>query len=101
MKLKPKSMPVKLGNKEVKMGFWDKAFDVAKNVGTTVANHIEASANEIREIKQKYEDMSDDELLRVVHSDGFFGKSQKEKAIAFSILKKRGFDPEEIKSRKA
>jgi hypothetical protein len=94
-------MPVKLGNKEVKMGFWDKAFDVAKNVGTTVANHIEASANEIREIKQKYEDMSDDELLRVVHSDGIFGKSQKEKAIAFSILKKRGFDPEEIKSRKA
>lgn len=83
------------------MGFWDKAFEVAKNVGTTVAAEIEASANEIREIKQKYEEMNDDELLHVVHSDGFFRKTQKEKAIAFGILKTRGFAPEEIKSRKA
>lgn len=83
------------------MGFWDKALEVAKNAGTVVAAGIEKSANEIREIKQKYEGMGDDELLRVVHSDGFFGKSQKEKAIAFGILKNRGFDPEEIKARKA
>lgn len=82
------------------MGFWDKAFDVAKNVGTAVASEIEKSANEIREIKLKYEGMEDDELIRVVHSDGFFGKSQKEKGIAFSVLKSRGFSVEDINSRK-
>ncbi|QYK00355.1 hypothetical protein [Shewanella psychrotolerans] len=54
------------------MGFWDKAFDVAKNVGTAVASEIESTANELREIKQKYEEMSDDELLRIIKSDGFW-----------------------------
>lgn len=78
------------------MGFWGKAFDVAKNVGTAVVGEIESSANEIREIKQKYEEMSDDELLKVVKSDGFFGKTKKEKGVAFGILKKRGYSIEEI-----
>ena len=82
------------------MGFWDKALDVAKNAGTAVANQLEQQANEIREIKQKYEDLGDDELIRIVHSDGFFGKSQKEKAIAFSTLKGRGYDADDIKFRK-
>jgi hypothetical protein len=82
------------------MSFWGKALEIAKNIGTTVAAEIEASANEIRETKQKYETLSDDELLRVVHSDGFFGKTQKEKAIAFGILKNRGLHAEEIKLRK-
>ncbi len=78
------------------MGFWGKAFDVAKNVGTAVVSEIESSANEVREIKQKYEDMTDQELLRIVKSDGFFGKSKKEKGVAFGILKKRGYSVEEI-----
>ena len=82
------------------MGFLDKALDLAKNAGTAVYNEIEKSANEIREIRSKYEDLGDDELLRIVHSDGFFGKSSKEKAIAFSILKSRGYDIEEIKAKK-
>lgn len=78
------------------MGFWGKAFDVVKNIGTTVANEIESNANKIREIKQKYEVMTDEELLRVIKSDGFFGKSKKEKGVAFGILKKRGYDIDEI-----
>ena len=82
------------------MSFWNKAFEVAKNVGTTVVTEIEKSANETREIKGKYEELDTDELIRIIHSDGFFGKSQKEKAIAFGILRSRGLDPEEIKSRK-
>ena len=82
------------------MGFWDKAFEVAKDIGTTVVTEIEKSANETREIKGKYEVLDTDELIKIVHSDGFFRKSQKEKAIAFGILRSRGLDPEEIKSRK-
>ena len=82
------------------MGFWDKAFEVAKNAGTAVYNELEKSANETREIRQKYEDLSDDELLRIVHSDGFFAKSSKEKAIAFGTLKSRGHDVEDIKAKK-
>jgi hypothetical protein len=82
------------------MGFWDTAFNVVKNTGTFVASEIEKSANEVREIRQKYEELDDDDLIRIVHSDGFFGKSSKEKSIAFSTLKSRGLDAEEIKSRK-
>ena len=82
------------------MGFLDKAFDIAKNVATIVSAEIEKSANEVREIKQKYERLNDEDLLRIVNDDRFFGKTQKEKGIAFSILKKRGFDPEEINSLK-
>ena len=84
----------------MEMGFWDKAFEVAKNAGTAVYNELEKSANETREIRQKYEDLSDEELLKIVHSDGFFGKSSKEKAIAFGTLKNRGYDVEDIKARK-
>lgn len=82
------------------MGFWEKAFDVAKDIGTSVVTKIEESANETREIKQKYEDLEDNELLRIVHSDGFFGKTQKEKGIAFGILRQRGMSVEDINSRK-
>lgn len=78
------------------MSFWDKAFNVAKNIGTAVVNEIESNANEIREIKQKYEAMSDEELFRVIKSDGFFAKSKREKGVAFSILKKRGYNIDEI-----
>ena len=54
------------------MGFWDKAFQVTKDVGTTAANSLNEKANEIRQLKEKYESMSDEELIRIVNSDGFF-----------------------------
>ncbi|WAD62518.1 hypothetical protein OS910_21415 [Klebsiella pneumoniae] len=61
------------------MGIWDKALKLAKNAGTVVANEIEKSANETRELRDNYEILSDDELVRIVQSDGFLGKSTKEK----------------------
>lgn len=78
------------------MGFWNKALEITKNVGVAVASEIESTANELREIKQNYEGMDDDELLRIIKSDGFFGKSKKEKGVAYGILKKRGYSVEEI-----
>lgn len=82
------------------MGFWDKAFNVAKDVGTSVAAKIEESANEIREITQKFEEKDDDELLRVIHSDGFFGSSAKEKGVASKILRQRGYTVDQISAAK-
>jgi len=81
------------------MGFWDKAFQVAKDVGTNYANSISEKANEVRQTKEKYESMSDEELIRIVNSDGFFGKTQTEKGVAFSILKSRGYSADDIRSR--
>ena len=81
------------------MGFWDSAFQVAKDVGTSVANSVNEKANEIRQLKEKYESMNDEELIRIANSDGFFGNSQTEKGVAFSTLKSRGYSPEDIRSR--
>lgn len=61
---------------------------------------LESYNNEIRELKLKYEGMQDDELIRLVHSDGFFGKTSKEKGVAFSVLKTRGLSIEDINLRK-
>jgi hypothetical protein len=60
--------------------------DFLKSVGTAVAE----KAEEMNEIRRKYEGMDDDELVRIVQSDGFFGPSKTEKMIASSVLKKRG-----------
>lgn len=80
------------------MSFWNKAFDVAKNAGTSLINEIESNANEIREIKSKYENKSDKELIRMINNDSFFGsQSKKEKGVAFGILKNRGYSAEDIK----
>lgn len=78
------------------MGFWD----VAKNVGTVVVNGIEEKANEIRELKEKYSMMDDNELIRIVKSDGFFSNSSTEKSVAFNVLKERGFTPDDIKTNR-
>ena len=80
------------------MSFWKKALDVTKNAATAVAGEIEKQANELRELKQKYEDKSDGELLKIAKNDGVFGCTSKERSVAASILKKRGFSVEELKS---
>lgn len=77
------------------MGLWD----VAKNIGTSVANSVAEKANEIRQLRDEYESMDDDELIRIANSDGFFGKSSTEKGVAFSILKSRGYSSDDLKSR--
>ncbi|MBU2870938.1 hypothetical protein [Colwellia sp. E2M01] len=80
------------------MSFWKKALDVTKNVATAVVGEIETKANELRELKQKYEEKNDDELLKIAKNDGAFGNSSKERSVAASILKKRGYSVEELKS---
>ena len=81
------------------MSFLGKALNVVRDLGTVVVSEIEKQANESREIKQKLEKMSDDELFKVVKNDGFFGSSQKEKSTAFSLLKHRGYSVEDINQR--
>ncbi len=82
------------------MSFWNKAFQVAKDVGTSVGATINKTANEIRVLKLKLEDYDDDRLLRIANSDGFFGSDSQEKGIAFSILKSRGYSVEDINAHK-
>lgn len=86
--------------KGIKMGFWNRAFQATKDVGTTVLAQVEESANKSRELKQKYEELNDEDLFQIVHSDGFFGKNTKEKGVAFGILRRRGHSVDEINSRK-
>lgn len=77
------------------MGFWD----VAKDIGTSVANSVAEKANAIRQLRENYEAMGDDELIRIANSDGFFGNSTTEKGVAFAILKSRGYSADDLKSR--
>lgn len=79
------------------MGFWDKAFQIAKDAGINAANSLNENANEIRQLKDKYKSLSDEELIRIVNSSGFVGKSSKEKGVAFGTLKSRGYKTEEIR----
>lgn len=74
------------------MGFWDNAAKLAKNVGTIAANTIEKKAQEIRDTTEKYEQKSDSELASIIRRD------HSTKGVAFLVLKKRGYSPEEIKS---
>lgn len=57
------------------MSFFNKAFSVAKAIATTVATSIEEKATEINTKTVEYEEKTDEELLRYIHSgDGFFLK---------------------------
>jgi hypothetical protein len=77
------------------MSFWE----IAKNVGTSVAGSVAERANELRQIRDRYEELNDDELMRIANSEGFAGKSTAEKGVAFSILKSRGYSADDLKSR--
>ena len=83
------------------MSFWEKALQAAKDIGTSTVNSLNERANEIRQLKEKYELMSDDELIQIVNSDGFFSHSQTEKGAAFGILKARGRSTDDMRANKA
>ena len=72
------------------MSFLGKAWNLTKNIGTAVVNEIDATANEIKQLTEKYENFSDEELLKIVGSEGVFGKSRREKGVAAGVLRKRG-----------
>ena len=90
------------------MTFWDQAFKVAQvvgktalNVGIAVANSADERANKIREFQQEYSSMDDEELLKIVHSDGFLASSGDKKGVAYRELKKRGYSVEAINEAKS
>lgn len=88
----------------------DKAASAAKLVGKTIFNtgvyagklgfriikelpqQLEQQQIAREEKREKYEQKSDSELKRIIKSDGFFGASLDEKAIAKSILRERDTD---------
>lgn len=73
------------------MGFLKAIADIATSIGHDYAKQ----AIEIREIKEKLERKSDEELIKIIKSNGFFAPSRDEKAIALYILKKeRGISPD-------
>ena len=82
------------------MSFWQKAVQAAKDIGTSAASAVNVKANEVRLLKEKYESMSDEELVRIANSDGVFGHTSTEKGVAFSTLKARGYTAEDLRARR-
>lgn len=68
------------------MGFWDSAANLVKEAGEGVKRFNEKS----RKLQNEYQQESSEKLRRVVKSEGFFGNSAQEKAIARKVLKERG-----------
>ena len=75
-----------------------KTLKFAQNAATVVANAVAESANEIQETKKKYEKMPDDEIIDIIKREGFFSSSPKEKGVAFSVLKRRGYTSEDLEN---
>jgi len=69
------------------MGFFDTVGKIAKGA----AEAAEKKGNEIKQIKQKLEQYSDDKLANMVEDDSFLGASSMEKNIAKKILSDRGY----------
>ena len=82
------------------MGFWKKAFEVSKQIGSAVVTQAQEKANEIQELQYKYANKSDSELLKIVHSDGFTANSGTEKLVAKKILRDRGMTDEQIHTQR-
>ncbi len=68
------------------MGFGDSAANLAKEAGESAKRFNERS----RKLQNEYQQESSEKLRRVVKSEGFFGNSAQEKAIARKVLKERG-----------
>jgi len=77
------------------MGFFDKAFDLAKNLTESFSAQVEKTANERREMIQELEPMNDAELITVLNDDGW-NSSRKRRNIAYGILRKRGHSDKDL-----
>jgi len=71
-----------------------------KNTATVVGNAVAEKAQELKELREKYEAFDDDELMGVLESSGWSAKSSTEKNIAMQILKSRGHDESFLQSLK-
>lgn len=81
------------------MSFWSKTLDIAKNVGNVVVSELDKAAAKNREIEAKYKKYSDNDLFKVIKSEGFMGATNNEKGIAGKVLRSRGYSAEEIKNK--
>lgn len=69
------------------MGLWDTVGSLAKGA----MNQVNEYNAEMQELKSKMEGKSNDELRRIVKSGGgFLGASDKERKMAYYVLKQRG-----------
>lgn len=68
------------------MGFWDSVGSVAKSV----ANAASEYNAEMQALKMRMQDKSSSELRSIVKSEGFFSSSEKERKMAYLVLKERG-----------
>jgi hypothetical protein len=69
------------------MGFWETAGKLAKGA----ANALDEKAHELQATKMRLESKSNEDLKRLIKSDGFFGSaSNTEKSMAMKILRERG-----------
>jgi hypothetical protein len=78
------------------MSFWDVAGKVGKfalNTARVVAEGVNEKANELKETRDKFEQKSDEDLIKITKSEGVFGSSSSDRAMATQILKKRGIEP--------
>ena len=78
------------------MSFFKKAFKFAQKGVVLICEEVKKNAEEYEHLKTKFEDKSSEDLLQIVNGQGFFSANSKEKMIAFSILKSRGYTKEEI-----
>lgn len=69
------------------MGFWDTVGSLAKGA----ANAVNEYNAEFQALKSKMESKSSSELREIVkNKGGFFGPSEKERKMAYLVLKQRG-----------
>lgn len=75
------------------MSFLKTAGSIASAVGGFAASSINTVVEKglkLRQIKEEFEMKSDNDLMKIIESDGFFGPSDDEKNIARYILRERG-----------
>jgi len=81
------------------MSFWSVIGKVGKfavDTSVVVAEEMNKKANKIKQIHEKYLQLSDGELIKIAKSDGAFGNSSQEREIAVKVLKKRGINREDF-----
>lgn len=69
------------------MSFFDKVSKAASAVGEAAKEHQRRQ----REMFERLESKSDDQLKKIIKSDGFLGASDTEKNMARKILRDRGY----------
>lgn len=78
------------------MSFFDKALQFAKDLATNTIDEQNKKANRNLETKEYLDSKSNEDLAKILNSQGVLGRSQTEKGLAFGILKSRGLSSEEI-----